>query len=130
MNFALKFLRVLMPCGTRVQPDVAHGRTFKICLMKGTPMYTPPRFSSGTQACSASRDGIASQVREVSQNSVGTAFLPYFLFSLLPILPAASSICHSVIFVTAQPPDSGIKSSLGFLYGFGGFLTLEFQLEW
>ena len=68
-------------------------------------------------------------VREVSQNTVGTAFLLAFVVvvNILPILPAASSICHSVILVTTQVPDSGIKSSLGYLYGLWGLLPLNFD---
>ena len=42
----------------------------------------PSPVQNGTQACSASRDGIASQVREVIYNRGGTAFLS---LNILPI---------------------------------------------
>ena len=42
---------------------------------------TPPQSSNRTQACSASRDGIASQVREVIYNRGGPAFLSFPLTS-------------------------------------------------
>ena len=43
---------------------------------------TPPQSGNGTPACSASRDGIASQVREVDKRA-GT---PFLFFNLLPTL--------------------------------------------
>ena len=72
-------------------------------------------------------DSILSQ--GVGLHTVGTAFLLAFVVvvNILPILPAASSICHSVILVTTQVPDSGIKSSLGYLYGLWGLLPLNFD---
>ena len=64
------------------------------------------------------QDGIASQVREVYS---GHCF-PSLLFNILPTLPAAQSICQTVIIFTEQLPDSGIKSSMGISMVWGDVL--------
>lgn len=86
-------------------------------------MYTPPGSAVRSKPASSLQGWDSNPVREVSQNTVGIAFLAFVVVvvNILPILPAASSICHSVILVTTQVPDSGIKSSLGYLYGLWGF---------
>ena len=54
---------------------------------------TPPQSSSGTQAHSASRDGIASQVREAVYNRGGPAFLSF------PVTSCHTTLQHSRVMV-------------------------------
>ena len=54
---------------------------------------TPPQSSSGTQAHSASSDGIASQVREVVYNRGGPAFLSF------PLASCHTTLQHSRVTV-------------------------------
>ena len=63
-------------------------------------------------------DSIPSQ--KIAQNTVGT--ISFHFFNILPILPAASSICHSVILSQHSHP---IQSSLGLSLCFGGILCLR-----
>ena len=83
LNFALKFPAALIPQHNVVPPDTAHTKPLNIVQWRAPcqTVLTSPQFSSGTQACSASRDGIASQVREVGHHTLGTAFLPFSLTS-------------------------------------------------
>ena len=59
------------------QPDKALTIPLKSvqCRSPCQAVSTSPPFNSGIPACSPSRDGIASQVREVGPNTVDTAFL-------------------------------------------------------
>ena len=68
----------------------------------------PPQSRSGTQACSASRDGIAGQVREAIYKRGGPAFLSSPLPSCRYYIAAQSS-CNIVIVVGVHPLDSGIS---------------------
>ena len=65
---------------------------------------TPPQFSSGNQACSASRVGMVSQVRKVGGNSHCFSFLSCNILLMLH----CSTICNVVFVVSAQLMDLGI----------------------
>ena len=101
--------------GLLSQPDRAHKKTLKTVQLRVPcqAVSTRCKFKIGTNTSSASRDGIASQVMEVAQNTIGTAFLPFSLTSCQYYLKhcpfAIVWLCQ------AQPPHSGVKSSPRYL---------------
>jgi len=118
--------------GLLSQPDGAHKKTLKTVQWREPcqVVSTPHKFTIGTHTCSASRDGIASQVMDVAQNTVGTAFLPFSLTSCQYYLQHRPFAI--VWFCQAQPPHSGIKSSPGCLFSYCSWVlekTLESPLD-
>ena len=85
-------------------------------------VWTPPQSSSGTQACSASRDGIASHVRKAGDNRVGITFLSFSSTSCWCFL-AVLSICNMIV-VSVQSPASGRT------YSWSVFVVFWILLPW
>ena len=80
---------------------------------------TPPQFSSGNQACSASRAGIASQVRKVGDNS---HCFSSFCFTVLLMLRCSTVSSNVGFVVSAQLMDLGIMYLWDISIVFGTFL--------
>ena len=87
---------------------------------------TPPQFSSGNQACSASRAGIASQVRKVGDNS---HCFSSFCFTVLLMLRCSTVSSNVGFVVSAQLMDLGIMYLWDISIVFGAFMPMEGQAE-
>ena len=125
-DYCPQLWEVLIPVSTLVL--TADRRILKRVQRMATcqAVSTPPQFSSGNQDCSASRAGIASQVRKIGDNS---HCFSSFCFTVLLMLRCSTVSSNVGFVVSAQLMDLGIMYLWDISIVFGAFLPMEGQAE-